>query len=159
MRKGKGMKIERLFTKKDEDPFSTAEYERRSSIIRNPDGSIVFEMNDVLIPKSWSQVATDILAQKYFRKAGIPQYDENGKEILLYGLSIMEDLRSYSTVLKGSSSFFVNNLSIFIPFPFFMIPSFFIQQFLLRQQEYGHVLFHYSARQGKQQLEHLVHYI
>ena len=82
MKKGNGMKIERLFTKKGEDPFSTAEYERRSSVIRNPDGSIVFEMNDVLIPKSWSQVATDILAQKYFRKAGVPQYDENGKEIL-----------------------------------------------------------------------------
>ena len=46
MKKGNGMKIERLFTKKGEDPFSTAEYERRSSVIRNPDGSIVFEMND-----------------------------------------------------------------------------------------------------------------
>ena len=82
MKKGKGMNIERLFTKKGEDPFNTVEYESRSSVIRNPDGSIVFEMHDVLVPSFWSQVATDILAQKYFRKAGVPQYDESGKEIL-----------------------------------------------------------------------------
>ncbi|MAG72900.1 ribonucleoside-diphosphate reductase, adenosylcobalamin-dependent [archaeon] len=64
-------------------------YEKRISAIKNPDGSTVFEMNDVEVPNSWSQVATDILAQKYFRKAGVPLrnqegdllLDENGKVI------------------------------------------------------------------------------
>lgn len=51
------------------------EYEMRSSVIRNTTGDIVFEMNNVEVPKSWSQVATDILAQKYFRKAGVPKED------------------------------------------------------------------------------------
>src|SRR5690606_18320389 len=47
-----------------------------------PDGSVVFEMNDAEIPASWSQVATDIMVSKYFRKAGVPQVDENGEKIL-----------------------------------------------------------------------------
>ncbi|MEX2574304.1 MAG: adenosylcobalamin-dependent ribonucleoside-diphosphate reductase, partial [Balneolaceae bacterium] len=44
----------------------------RTSEIKNPDGSLVFRMDDVIIPESWSQVSTDIIAQKYFRKAGVP---------------------------------------------------------------------------------------
>jgi ribonucleoside-diphosphate reductase alpha chain len=51
------------------------QYEMRSSVIRNPKGDAVFEMNNVEVPANWSQVATDILAQKYFRKAGVPQAD------------------------------------------------------------------------------------
>jgi ribonucleoside-diphosphate reductase alpha chain len=51
------------------------EYDYRTSIIRNPSGEIVFEMNNVEVPKQWSQIATDIIAQKYFRKAGVPQPD------------------------------------------------------------------------------------
>ncbi|MEM4629988.1 MAG: vitamin B12-dependent ribonucleotide reductase, partial [Candidatus Diapherotrites archaeon] len=78
----KGLKINRRFTKKGVDPLSEVEYELRSSSIRNPDGSIVFEMKDVEVPKNWSQIATDIIAQKYFRKAGVPQFDKNGKPIL-----------------------------------------------------------------------------
>jgi ribonucleoside-diphosphate reductase alpha chain len=50
-------------------------YEKRSSVIRNPAGDAVFEKNDVEVPKTWSQVATDILAQKYFRKVGVPMPD------------------------------------------------------------------------------------
>ncbi len=76
------MKIDRLFVKKSESAFDSIEFDTRSSIIRNPDGSIVFEMNDILVPSHWSQVATDIIAQKYFRKAGVPVYlkrvDEDG---------------------------------------------------------------------------------
>jgi ribonucleoside-diphosphate reductase alpha chain len=45
----------------------------RTSVIKNPTGEVVFEMNNVEVPKQWSQIATDILAQKYFRKAGVPQ--------------------------------------------------------------------------------------
>ena len=55
------MKISRRFTKPNQDVFSTVEYEKRTSRISNPDGSVVFEMNDAEIPKSWSQLATDIM--------------------------------------------------------------------------------------------------
>ncbi|CAN5678013.1 hypothetical protein BH09PLA1_BH09PLA1_24130 [soil metagenome] len=69
------MKVARRFTKPNQDVFSTVEYEKRTSRISNPDGSVVFEMNDAEIPKSWSQLATDIMVSKYFRKAGVPQAD------------------------------------------------------------------------------------
>lgn len=72
---GKGLKFERVFTKENVDVFDLFQYERRTSVIRNPSGDAVFEMNDVEVPSTWSQVATDILAQKYFRKAGVPQAD------------------------------------------------------------------------------------
>src|SRR5438034_6210601 len=69
------MKINRRFTKSGQDPFASVEYERRTSRITNPDGSVVFEMTDAEIPKQWSQLATDIMVSKYFRKAGVPQPD------------------------------------------------------------------------------------
>src|SRR5947208_12156650 len=69
------MKITRRFTKPNQDPFASVEYEKRTSRITNPDGSVVFEMNDAEIPKQWSQLATDIMVSKYFRKAGVPQVD------------------------------------------------------------------------------------
>src|SRR6266567_4289715 len=71
----KGLKINRYFTKDGVNVFDLFRYEYRSSVIRNPSGDAVFEMNDVEVPASWSQVATDILAQKYFRKAGVPLAD------------------------------------------------------------------------------------
>jgi ribonucleoside-diphosphate reductase alpha chain len=73
--KGKGMKLDRYFTQKGKSPYDLFTYEKRTSVIRNPAGDAVFEMNDVEVPASWSQVATDILAQKYFRKAGVPLAD------------------------------------------------------------------------------------
>jgi ribonucleoside-diphosphate reductase alpha chain len=76
-----GMQFKRLFTTYGSDPLEGVEYEMRSSVIRNSDGSVVFEMRDVEVPKSWSQVATDIVAQKYFRKAGVPQFDRNGNPL------------------------------------------------------------------------------
>lgn len=81
-RTGKGLKIERYFTEEGKDPFAYFDYELRTSRISNPDGSVVFEMKDVEVPKFWSQVATDILAQKYCRKKGVPQRDKNGDAIL-----------------------------------------------------------------------------
>ena len=78
-RTGKGLKIQRFFTESGKDPFSYFEYEFRTSRISNPDGSVVFEMKNVEVPKTWSQVATDILAQKYCRKKGVPQLDSAGK--------------------------------------------------------------------------------
>lgn len=67
------MRINRKFTEMGADPFQNIEFEKRTSEIKNPDGSVVFKMEDVSVPKSWSQVATDIIAQKYFRKAGVPK--------------------------------------------------------------------------------------
>ena len=78
----KGLTINRLFTRKGEDALGKVDYEYRTSTIRNPNGSLVFEMKDIEIPKAWSQIATDIIAQKYFRKAGVPQYDKNGRPVL-----------------------------------------------------------------------------
>jgi len=74
-KKADGLKISRYFTEEGKSPYELFEYEYRSSVIKNPDGKLVFELNNVEVPKEWSQVATDILAQKYFRKAGVPQKD------------------------------------------------------------------------------------
>ena len=77
----KGLQFGRRFTKEGISPFDLFEYDYRTSIIKNPTGEVVFEMNNVEVPKQWSQIATDILAQKYFRKAGVPQADgSTGRE-------------------------------------------------------------------------------
>ena len=65
-------KLQRRFTQPDLDPLDAVKFERRSTVIANPDGSVVFEMHDIEVPKDWSQLATDIIASKYFRKAGVP---------------------------------------------------------------------------------------
>ncbi len=75
---GKGLSIPRMFTTPGSDPLDQIKYEKRTSRIKNTDGSVVFEMQDAEIPADWSQVATDIIVSKYFRKAGVPQYDEKG---------------------------------------------------------------------------------
>ncbi len=66
------MKIARRFTEAGHDPFASLAFTERSSKIVNPDGTAVFEAPSVVVPQSWSQVAVDVLAQKYFRKAGVP---------------------------------------------------------------------------------------
>ncbi len=71
----KGLQFDRRFTEEDLNVFDQFEYDYRTSVIRNPSGEVVFEMNNCEVPKQWSQIATDILAQKYFRKAGVPQAD------------------------------------------------------------------------------------
>ncbi len=68
------MKIRRKYTVKGICPYKDTVFKKIRSEIRNPDGSIIFELNDVEVPVKWSQVATDIIAQKYFRKAGISQH-------------------------------------------------------------------------------------
>ena len=73
--RGAGLQFRRRFTKDDVNVFDQFEYDYRTSVIRNPSGEVVFEMNNVEVPKQWSQIATDILAQKYLRKAGVPQAD------------------------------------------------------------------------------------
>src|SRR3982750_4746866 len=66
------MHIPRRYTVAGQDPFASLKLVPRTSRIVNPDGSAVFEMKDVMVPDTWSQVAVDILAQKYFRRAGVP---------------------------------------------------------------------------------------
>lgn len=70
-----GLQFHRRYTRDDMSVFDMFEYDYRTSVIRNPTGEIVFEMTNVEVPRQWSQIATDILAQKYFRKAGVPQPD------------------------------------------------------------------------------------
>jgi ribonucleoside-diphosphate reductase alpha chain len=67
------MKIERRFTKAGRGPYEGLAFEPRVSEIRQPDGRLVFRQEDVKVPSGWSQIAADILAQKYFRKTGVPQ--------------------------------------------------------------------------------------
>ncbi|KAA3633627.1 MAG: vitamin B12-dependent ribonucleotide reductase [Calditrichaeota bacterium] len=76
------MKIQRFFTREGESPYSRINFVKRKSEIKNQDGSTVFLHDDINVPETWSQVAVDILAQKYFRKAGIPLKDEKGNPIL-----------------------------------------------------------------------------
>ncbi|MEO6455220.1 MAG: vitamin B12-dependent ribonucleotide reductase [Ginsengibacter sp.] len=71
----KGLQFSRHFTKDDISVFDLFEYDYRTSLIKDTKGEIVFQMDNVEVPKQWSQIATDILAQKYFRKAGIPHPD------------------------------------------------------------------------------------
>ncbi|MEQ8986854.1 MAG: vitamin B12-dependent ribonucleotide reductase [Marinovum algicola] len=66
------MKIERKFTKAGQDAYAELEFVTTSSEIRNPDGTTVFRLDEVEVPARWSQVASDVIAQKYFRKAGVP---------------------------------------------------------------------------------------
>ncbi len=77
-RKSTALQLKRRHTKKGVSPLDEIEYETRSAQISNPDGSIVFEMKDVEVPKDWSQLATDILISRYFRRAGVP---DTGREV------------------------------------------------------------------------------
>ena len=65
------MKIARMFTEADRDAYAALEFSRTTSEIRNPDGTVVFRLEGIEIPAGWSQVASDVIAQKYFRKAGV----------------------------------------------------------------------------------------
>jgi len=76
------VKIQRRFTVMGRSPYEGVPFQKRHSEIRNPNGSLVFEARDIDVPSHWSQVAIDILAQKYFRKAGVPQRDADGKPVV-----------------------------------------------------------------------------
>lgn len=66
------MRINRHYTTAGESPFANVPMRKATSEIKNPDGSVVFKLEDILVPEQFSQVASDIIAQKYFRKAGVP---------------------------------------------------------------------------------------
>src|SRR5690348_4816055 len=65
------MRIERRNTTQGQSPYAGIDFRLTTSEIKNPDGSVVFRLDNVEVPKDWSQVASDVLAQKYFRKAGV----------------------------------------------------------------------------------------
>jgi len=66
------MRIDRRYTKEGQSAYADIRFRLTASEIRNPDGSVVFRLDNVEVPEFWSQVASDVLAQKYFRKAGVP---------------------------------------------------------------------------------------
>ncbi|MBM4133483.1 MAG: vitamin B12-dependent ribonucleotide reductase [Nitrospira sp.] len=76
------MRIERRFTQRGQSPYQGLPFAKRSSEIKNPDGSTVFKLDNIDVPEKWTQLAVDILAQKYFRKAGVPQVGPDGKPLL-----------------------------------------------------------------------------
>jgi ribonucleoside-diphosphate reductase alpha chain len=82
------MHIERRYTKGSQSPYALIAFETTKSEIRNPDGSVVFSLEGIEVPAGWSQVAADVLAQKYFRKAGVParlkRVEENGVPSFLW---------------------------------------------------------------------------
>src|SRR5580693_1707461 len=73
-KKGQKMRIERRYTKEGQSPYADIAFRLTVSEIRNPDGSVVFHADNAEVPEQWSQVASDVLAQKYFRKAGVPAH-------------------------------------------------------------------------------------
>jgi ribonucleoside-diphosphate reductase alpha chain len=67
-----GLRVSRRWTRAGVNPLDEITWDKRRTVISNPDGSVVFQMNDVEVPSGWSQLATDIVVSKYFRKAGVP---------------------------------------------------------------------------------------
>jgi ribonucleoside-diphosphate reductase alpha chain len=93
--------LTRRFSTAGADPLQSTEMESRRSVITNPDGSVVFEMNDVEVPKDWSQLATDIVASKYFRKAGVPSPDGREHSVRQLVRRIVRTIRLAGEELGG----------------------------------------------------------
>ena len=68
-----GMAFNRFYTKKGTTPLDDVDYEKRTSKITEPDGTVIFKLDEVEVPEDWSQLANDIIFSKYFRKAGGPE--------------------------------------------------------------------------------------
>ena len=82
-RRPRGLSVARCFTRPGEDPFDAVEWELRSAKISNERGEIVFEQTDVEIPKSWSQLATNVVVSKYFRgHVGTPEREYSVKQLI-----------------------------------------------------------------------------
>ena len=79
----KGISVKRYFTRPGVHPYSTVDWEKRSAVISGEKGDVVFEQHDVEIPKSWSQLATNVVASKYFRgPLGTPQREQSVKQLI-----------------------------------------------------------------------------
>jgi len=72
IKKARGLNVDRFFTTAEVHPYAEVKWDKRKTVISNPDGTVVFEMDNAEVPESWSQLATDIAVSKYFRKAGVP---------------------------------------------------------------------------------------
>src|SRR5512139_1768358 len=112
-RRRKGVALERRFTALGETGFERVTWELRKSVITNPDGSVVFKMDGAEIPAGWSQLATDIVVSKYFRKAGI-HGDKNKGETSVRQVTtriaktireVGEDLGGYFATQKDADAF------------------------------------------------------
>ena len=102
------MKFERRNTFQDKEFYENMRFKRTDSEIRNPDGTVVFSAKDIEIPEGWSQVAADVLAQKYFRKAGVPKilkrvYEEGVPEFLQRSVEDKEALEKLDPNKRYSS--------------------------------------------------------
>jgi ribonucleoside-diphosphate reductase alpha chain len=79
----KGIKVKRYFTRPGIHPFAEIEWEKRSAVISGEKGEVVFEQHDVEIPKSWSQLATNVVVSKYFRgPLGTPQREYSVRQLI-----------------------------------------------------------------------------
>ncbi len=107
------MQITRRYTTEGKDPFVSFTFQPRTSRIVNPDGSVVFELKDIQVPEGWSQVAVDILAQKYFRKAGVParlrRIEENSVPSWLWrsqaDSAALAEMRPLATLIDGALAY------------------------------------------------------
>ncbi len=111
----KGLRVGRYYTEEGIDPLEAIEYERRHSRITEPSGEVVFELKNLEVPKSWSQLATDILASKYCRRAGVPNtgYEVSAKQVINRVASTIrtygEDQNYFAT--KNDADIFESELS------------------------------------------------
>ena len=96
----RGLKIERYFTNSGKHPFDEMEWEHRDAVIYSENGDTIFEQKDVEVPKSWSQLATDIATSKYLRKAGVP---DTGNEVSMRQLvtRVVKTIRSSGDEIGG----------------------------------------------------------
>jgi len=112
-RRSKGISVDRRFTVRGVDPLDEITWERRSSVITNTDGSVVFKMEGAEIPSEWSQLATDIVVSKYFRKAGIHGDKTKGETSVRQVVTriaktireVGEDLGGYFATPKDAETF------------------------------------------------------
>src|SRR6202162_4986870 len=100
------MRIERRYTKRGRSPYDGIAFRLTTSEIRNPDGSIVFRLENMEVPEHWSQVATDVLAQKYLRKAGVPKKRKRVEEenVPSWLWRAVADERALEALPKGERS-------------------------------------------------------
>lgn len=106
----KGVIIQRMFSKAGIEPLDEVKYDRRTSVITEPDGTVVFEMKDIEVPESWTQLATDIIVSKYFRKAGVPKTgSEKSARQVVYRIShtlrVVGEQLGYFLSKEGADTF------------------------------------------------------
>jgi ribonucleoside-diphosphate reductase alpha chain len=97
-----GVRVPRRYTERGIDPFDQIQWEKRRTVITNPDGSVVFQMNDVEVPATWSQLATDIVVSKYFRKAGLPSAPGHETSVRQVVHRIAHTIRAYGEGVPGT---------------------------------------------------------